>query len=204
MRYLDKYTNEKISRLLNTLDTNKVAEIMKFDKSELNYIPRKRVINMMMNNLIKSDCFEVEHDDYHGLRASVNLNNQINENAEFELFEKISELKVAPSRVFVDYDVVHLFFQPQKKIYFKDNIEYLRLIFNFIDFIEDNGVFDDMFFSGWSLNNPEFISLKAKGKEDESFNLEKFNAEVILIDGLIKGTILKKKNLPEGGKDDVK
>lgn len=204
MKYLDKYTNEEISRLLNTLDTNKVAKIMKFDKSESHYIPRKRVINMMMNNLIKSDCFEVEHDDYHGLRASVNLNDQISENTALELFEKISKLKVTPSRVFVDYDIVHLFFQPQNKIYFKDNIEYLRLIFNFIDFIEDNGVFDNMFFFGWSLDNSEFISLEAKDEEDESFNLEKFDAEVTLIRGLVQGTIKKNKNILEGDKDNVK
>ena len=204
MKYLDRYTNEEISKLLNTLDTNKVAEIMRFDKSKSHYIPRKRVINMMMNNLIKSDCFNVEHDNYHGLRACINLNEQITENTAIELFEKIAKLKVAPSRVFVDDDLVFLFFQPKKKIYFKENIEYLRLIFNFIDFIENNGVFENMIFFGWSLDNPEFISLEAEDEENESFNLENFDAEVILIKGLIECAISKKKSILEGGKNDVK
>ncbi|HBE9726366.1 TPA: hypothetical protein KNI71_002549 [Clostridioides difficile] len=204
MKYLDRYTNEEISELLNTLDTNKVAEIMKFDKSKSHYMPRKRVINMMMNNLIKSDCFDVENENYHGLRAYINLNEQITENTVVELLKKIATLKVAPSRVFVDYDVVHLFFQPKKKIYFKDNIEYLRLIFNFIDFIENNGVFENMIFFGWSLNNPEFISLEADDEDGESFNLERFDAKVTLIRGLIEGKISQKESILEGGQEDVK
>lgn len=200
MRYLDKYTNEEISRLLNTLNTNKVAEIMKFDKSESNYIPRKRVINMMMNNFIKSDCFEVEHDDYHGLRACINLNEQITEDRAIELFEKIAKLEIAPSRVFVDFDVVHLFFQPINKIYFKDNIEYLRMIFSFIDFIEDNKVFAEMFFLGWSLDNSEFLAVEANDEEKAIFSLKNFDAEVTIISGLVEGTIYKKKNILKGDK----
>ena len=187
MRYLDKYTNEEISRLLNTLNTNKVAEIMKFDKSESNYIPRKRVINMMMNNFIKSDCFEVEHDDYHGLRACINLNEQITEDRAIELFEKIAKLEIAPSRVFVDFDVVHLFFQPINKIYFKD-------------FIEDNKVFAEMFFLGWSLDNSEFLAVEANDEEKAIFSLKNFDAEVTIISGLVEGTIYKKKNILKGDK----
>ena len=100
----------------------------------------------------------------------------------------------------MDFDVVHLFFQPINKIYFKDNIEYLRMIFSFIDFIEDNKVFAEMFFLGWSLDNSEFLAVEANDEEKAIFSLKNFDAEVTIISGLVEGTIYKKKNILKGDK----
>lgn len=138
---------------------------------------------------IKEDLVKITDNQFYGLRASfnVNINSLKCDEDVIEIIEKILDLDIKPSRVFVKHDKLDIFYQPQSEINIKNQSEYMNLINNFIDFIESQDS-AKMKFSGWNLNGENVVESEAN-YSNTLFSKEIFNPKIVYVDGLLEGYI---------------
>lgn len=144
---------------------------------------------MFKAGYIKEDLVKITDNQFYGLRASfnVNINSLKCDEDVIEIIEKILDLDIKPSRVFVKHDKLDIFYQPQNEINIKNQSEYMNLINNFIDFIEYQDSVK-MKFSGWNLNGENVVESEANDS-NTLFSKEIFNPKIVYVDGLLEGYI---------------
>lgn len=151
--------------------------------------PKTAIDLLFKVGYIKEDLVKITDNQFYGLRASfnVNINSLKCDEDVIEIIEKILDLDVKPSRVFVKHDKLDIFYQPQNEINIKNQSEYMNLINNFIDFIESQDSVK-MKFSGWNLNGENVVESEANDS-NTLFSKEIFNPKIVYIDGLLDGYI---------------
>lgn len=176
---------------------NSIKHNEDFTKDVLNIILKhlyenhpKAVVDLLFKvGYINEDLVKITDNKFYGLRASfnVNINSLKCDEDVIEIIEKILDLDIKPSRVFVKHDKLDIFYQPQNEINIKNQSEYMNLINNFIDFIESQGSVK-MKFSGWNLNGENVVESEANDS-NTLFSKEVFNPKIVYVDGLLEGYI---------------
>lgn len=151
--------------------------------------PKTAIDLLFKAGYIKEDLVKITDNQFYGLRASFNVNiNYLKCDEDvIEIIEKILDLDIKPSRVFVKNDKLDIFYQPQNEINIKNQSEYMNLINNFIDFIEYQDSVK-MKFSGWNLNGENVVESEANDS-NTLFSKEIFNPNIVYVDGLLEGYI---------------
>ncbi|WP_226891072.1 hypothetical protein [Paraclostridium bifermentans] len=151
--------------------------------------PKTAIDLLFKAGYIKEDLVKITDNQFYGLRASfnVNINSLKCDEDVIEIIEKILDLDIKPSRVFVKHDKLDIFYQPQNEINIKNQSEYMNLINNFIDFIEYQDSVK-MKFSGWNLNGENVVESEANDS-NTLFSKEIFNPNIVYVDGLLEGYI---------------
>lgn len=139
-------------------------------------------INLDGENILKN-----EDNKFYGLRARVDFDLELLDEDEDvrDIIEMILTLDIKPSRLLIKKGRVDIFYQPQKEIAIKNKSGYMKLINEFIDFIESQELVE-MKFLGLDLNGDKVV----ESQENDSnilFSKEIFNPNIVYFDGLIMG-----------------
>ncbi|WP_270941636.1 hypothetical protein [Romboutsia lituseburensis] len=189
----DIMNNEnEFKKFINSIKDNKYVtkEVFNIILKYLYENHSKTAIDLLVKaGYIKEDLVKITDNQFYGLRASfnVNINSLKCDEDLIEIIEKILDLDIKPSRVFVKHDKLDIFYQPQSEINIKNQSEYMNLINNFIDFIESQDSVK-MKFSGWNLNGENVVKSEANDS-NTLFSKEIFNPKIVYVDGLLEGYI---------------
>lgn len=173
-------------------------------KEMLGYFPSigKEYVSMLADKrCIKSDTIKLEDKDFWGLRASLNLDyseksicsfygiNKIKD--KFGLYESdinffynvdkinsiIPKLKIRPKYILFRCKYIYLVFQPNKKINLKSDKDYIELVHNFIDYMDEYKE-EGLNFIGWNLKNKNMIEQVSEIESNTNFTKELFDQEI--------------------------
>ncbi|HBE9726367.1 TPA: hypothetical protein KNI71_002550 [Clostridioides difficile] len=175
-----------LNKLINAInkDSNKYIEVMAEDTMK----PKELVEELFNNGYIKSDLLDIADDEFYGLRARV----KANINKDFEKFEKliykIIQLDIKPKVIYIDEGGVDLFFQPSRPINIFRKRDYLTILMEFIDYIENNQ-WVNMHFIGWNFKNSQMITSENIKDSNTTFSAALYDATEITCRGMIEGTI---------------
>lgn len=140
-------------------------------------------------NLNGENILENADNKFYGLRARVDFDLDLLDEDEdvIDIMDRILTLDVKPSRMFITKGRVDIFYQPQKEIAIESKSGYMKLINEFIDFIESQEIVE-MKFLGWNLNGDKIVKSQANDS-NISFSKEIFNPDTVYFDGLIEGYV---------------
>ena len=173
--YSENSKKSVLQKRYNELTENDEEEIIK----ELNIdiktsmgASKKSIVNSFCNKYIKEEYFMYRGYSFAYIEANVEYDySKIN-----TIDDVIEMLDIKPKYVECPLDYYIMQFCPNERFHFKSWVEYLKLLINFVDYLETisiDGV--DISFREFWYDTPEFIEIDKEAKVLENIKFDKEN-----------------------------
>lgn len=172
-------TRSNYEKEVEKLTVEDLENILNIDKSSFYYREKLNVIQEFKNKQVREDHFENKGKSLFKLSAKVRFERILLESEKKEVLDIIFNLPIRPSYIWDNDDNFELYFFPKMQFHFNSWLDYLKLIIDFINYIEQVDILRLSYLD--SLNDdPEYIDESAPILSNIKFDKNTFdNKEII-------------------------